>query len=292
LTRIEGPAHRIAEAAGIELELGSALSTDDRPRLVNKMAEAIFEIVQTGPQSELAQALMLTDPLPRTVEPELITFSGGVSEYIFKRESKTHGDMGQLLAQCIVQALGQDRLPWPVIDPGQGIRATVIGASQFSVQVSGNTILVSDPGILPIRNVPVAHLEQDLGGEFDATSVSHAVKNALKRMDVEEGQDNIALAFKWAGDPLHARLFALAKGICDGLAQTTANRRTLIMVMEGDIARALGQILRNELNVAGAIVSIDGVQLAKFDYIDIGEIIEPSNVVPLIIKSLLFSTPD
>jgi ethanolamine utilization protein EutA len=54
----------------------------------------------------------------------------------------------------------------------------------------------------------------------------------------------------------------------------------------------LGQILRNELNVAGAIVSIDGVQLAKFDYIDIGEIIEPSNVVPLIIKSLLFSTPD
>ncbi len=62
--------------------------------------------------------------------------------------------------------------------------------------------------------------------------------------------------------------------------------------MEGDIARALGQILRNELNLSGPVVSIDGIQLQEFDYIDVGEIMEPSKVVPLIIKSLLFSTPD
>ncbi|NIO40371.1 MAG: reactivating factor for ethanolamine ammonia lyase, partial [Burkholderiales bacterium] len=55
---------------------------------------------------------------------------------------------------------------------------------------------------------------------------------------------------------------------------------------------ALGQILRNELNLSGPVVSIDGIQLQEFDYIDVGEIMEPSKVVPLIIKSLLFSTPD
>ncbi len=291
LTRIEAPAHQIAEAAGISLNLGSVLSADDRTRLVNQMTDVIFEILREGPGSQLAQGLMLTEPMPRTSQPEMITFSGGVSEYIFKRETEPHGDMGYLLAQSLVRALGQGRLPWPVIDPGEGIRATVIGASQFSVQVSGNTILVSDPGVLPMRNVPVAHIDEDLSGGFDAASITRAVENTLKRMDVEEGQQTIALAFKWAGDPLHSRLFALAKGLCEGLPKTIAVGKALIMVMEGDIARALGQILRNELNVAGPIVSIDGVQLAEFDYIDVGEIMEPSNVVPLIIKSLLFSTP-
>ena len=59
--------------------------------------------------------------------------------------------------------------------------------------------------------------------------------------------------------------------------------------MDGDIARTLGEILRRELDVESDIVSIDGIQLKQFDYVDIGELIEPTHVVPLIIKSLLFS---
>ncbi len=120
LTRIEAPAHQIAEAAGISLNLGSVLSADDRTRLVNQMTDVIFEILREGPGSQLAQGLMLTEPMPRTSQPEMITFSGGVSEYIFKRETEPHGDMGYLLAQSLVRALGQGRLPWPVIDPGEG----------------------------------------------------------------------------------------------------------------------------------------------------------------------------
>ncbi|MFN4283364.1 MAG: ethanolamine ammonia-lyase reactivating factor EutA, partial [Alphaproteobacteria bacterium] len=38
-------------------------------------------------------------------------------------------------------------------------------------------------------------------------------------------------------------------------------------------------------------VSVDGVSLKEFDYVDIGEMIRPTNVVPLVIKSLLFSSP-
>ena len=41
--------------------------------------------------------------------------------------------------------------------------------------------------------------------------------------------------------------------------------------------------------MAGDIISIDGIALKQFDYVDIGEVIEPTHVVPLIIKSLLFS---
>ena len=55
--------------------------------------------------------------------------------------------------------------------------------------------------------------------------------------------------------------------------------------------RLIRDILKRECNVATDIVSIDGVQLKEFDFVDIGEMIRPTNVVPLVIKSLLFSGP-
>jgi ethanolamine utilization protein EutA len=36
------------------------------------------------------------------------------------------------------------------------------------------------------------------------------------------------------------------------------------------------------------IISIDGVELREFDYIDIGELIPTSGAVPVVIKSLVF----
>jgi len=114
----------------------------------------------------------------------------------------------------------------------------------------------------------------------------------MSRFDIEEGAATVALAFKWQGEPAHARMFALAQGICDGFPKTIADKKQLVLVMEGDIGKSLGVILRRELNVLGDIISLDGVQLQEFDYIDIGELIQPTAVVPLIIKSLLFTTDD
>jgi ethanolamine utilization protein EutA len=39
----------------------------------------------------------------------------------------------------------------------------------------------------------------------------------------------------------------------------------------------------------GKLVSIDGVQLRQLDFVDIGELLDPPGVVPVVIKSLLFS---
>jgi ethanolamine utilization protein EutA len=76
------------------------------------------------------------------------------------------------------------------------------------------------------------------------------------------------------------------------MPKTLASGKPLILMMDGDVARTLGQILCRELDVDGAIVSVDGLQLKDFDYVDIGAVIRPTNVVPLIIKSLLFSSPE
>ena len=61
-------------------------------------------------------------------------------------------------------------------------------------------------------------------------------------------------------------------------------------MIDGDIGKTLGQLLHYELDLPGRVVSIDGVQLQDLDYVDIGEMISPPGVVPVVIKSLLFSS--
>jgi len=292
LTRIEEPARRIAQAAGVDLTLGEKLADADRDALVAAMAGALLQGIGQAPQHGLTADLALTPWLPATPRPDVITFSGGVAEYIYGRESADFGDLGRPLAEALVAALKDGQIPCPVFDPGHGIRATVIGASQFTVQVSGNTILVSDPEILPLRNIPVIRLHLHLEGVFSAEEVSAEIARGLARFDMVEGEEFVALALRWQGEPLHARLYALAAGICQGMARTLGAGKPLILIMDGDVGRTLGRILRHELGVASGVISIDGLQLKDFDYVDIGAVIQPTNVVPLVIKSLLFSTPD
>src|SRR2546423_14540350 len=103
-------------------------------------------------------------------EPQYVTSSGGVAEYIFGRETAGHGDIAELLADEII-AQFKTRISWPVIEPRERIRATVIGASQFTVQVSGKTIYLPDPAILPGHNIPVVRLGLDLSNDIDAVKI-------------------------------------------------------------------------------------------------------------------------
>jgi ethanolamine utilization protein EutA len=60
-------------------------------------------------------------------------------------------------------------------------------------------------------------------------------------------------------------------------------------MIDGDIGKTLGQLLHHELDLPGPLVSIDGVSLQDLDYVDVGEMMSPPGVVPVVIKSLLFS---
>ncbi len=292
LVRIEGPAVEVAREAGLELSPGGALGPEDRRTLVRRMVDVLVGFIRRDEPDTLARALLVTPPLENGIEPDVISFSGGVSEYIYEREAEPHGDLGKALAHHVRHALTESRIPYPVYDPGQGIRATVVGASQFSVQVSGNTIMVSSEDALPLRNVPVVRIRSDLSGAIDPASVAGEIRGALARNDIDPGETDVALAFKWAGLPLHSRLHDLASGIRTGLSDVIANRRPVVLMMEGDAGGTIGHILTTELEIGVEVVSVDGVLLKDLDYVDIGEMIHPTEVVPLIVKSLLFSTPD
>jgi ethanolamine utilization protein EutA len=250
------------------------------PGAPHELAQAVLSAI--GGQAP--QSLLLTEPLEASPRPHLVTFSGGVAEYIFGRESRSFGDSAQPLAAHIVQGFAGGGIGLPMRDPGQGIRATVIGAAQFSVQLSGSTIHLSDKAQLPLRNVPVLFPALEFAGGLSSEQIAHAITGALARASLGEDQP-VALGIRWQGEPHYRRLRELAAGIA--LSAGTAPL-PLILMVDRDIARLLGHILEQELGVTRAVIAIDGIQLREFDYVDLGQPLQPSNVVPVVIKSLLF----
>jgi len=285
LTRIEGPARQAAAALGIDLRLGARPDPLEIERLTDALAEVVVSMLRGEKPDGLARDLLLTDPLSGGPAPHVVTFSGGVSEYVYGRESMVFGDIAKPLANRILQAFASGRIGLRMMDPGQGIRATVIGASQFSVQVSGKTIHLSDKVDLPVRNVPVVFPSLLLDRDVDADSVAAAIGAAMERVDADDSQP-IAVGIRWHGDPHYFRLRELAEGIAHAIGFKT--KLPLILMVDGDIGGLLGHILEHDLRVTREIISIDGIQLREFDYVDIGEVIPPTGVVPVIIKSLLF----
>ena len=59
-------------------------------------------------------------------------------------------------------------------------------------------------------------------------------------------------------------------------------------MLDGDVARTLGVLLREELGIENDLVVLDGVALRDFDYVDLGRVRQPSGTVPVTIKSLVF----
>lgn len=290
LTRIEGPAVELARELGIELKLGQALTPDDRTRIVARMGELIVAAMNRAPPDALFARLLVTEPWPRHLAGlpiDAVTFSGGVAEYLYGRETAKFGDLGFDLAHELRHALAHHTVAAAIWDPGQGIRATVIGAAQFSVQTSGNTIMIADRKLLPLHNLPVLPCRFDLSSEIDPAAVAAQVSDALSQSDLEDGAGAIALAFRWQGPPAHPRLAALADGICRALPKSL-DAGPLVLLIDGDVALSLGRIIHYETAPGAKVIAIDGVQLKQFDYVDVSGVIEATNVVIVIIKSLLF----
>jgi len=175
--------------------------------------------------------------------------------------------------------------------PDARIRATVIGASQYTMQVSGSTIFVSPLETLPMRNVPVIAPSLALDGEaIDSAAIAASIKAALKRLDLGGGDSPVAIFVPWRGSATFRRLDDFCKGVADGLEAILAKGHPIVLAGDGDVGGLIGIHYCEEMKMKNPIVSIDGLELKEFDYIDIGAILDTSGAVPVVIKSLIFPT--
>ncbi len=68
---------------------------------------------------------------------------------------------------------------------GNGIHASLIGTSQFTVQVSNKTIYLPIPNVLPVHNVPVVHVQLNKAPSPTRMRWRLRQKAAISRIDLE-----------------------------------------------------------------------------------------------------------
>ncbi len=287
ITRIEPTGKMHAEDIGYPMKIGDSPDRSALLAMADRMAMRIVEAAGLAALSDETKKMLLLPPLPRVEGVKALTFSGGVSEFVYGNASDSFGDLGPELAQSTRERV--ENLNIPIEKPVATIRATVVGASQYTVQLSGTTIYIEPTTSIPIRNVPVLAADFDFSKpEIGPESIAAAINVARTRLDLAGPDSPLALAFRWQGSASFQRLEQFGQGITKALQKNIEQNIPLVLVNDGDIGGLIGIHLKEELRLPCPVVSIDGVTLSEFDFIDIGEMINASGAVPVVIKSLVF----
>jgi len=288
--RIAAPAQAILEDIGLALRVGDQPTLAQLRRFSERMADMTVELIE-GTNSPLAQKLYLTPPAAVSGRGTVLMFSGGIGYHYFNPrriedvlDVTTYDDLGPLLGESLRSHPGLQG--YRIVQPAETLRATVLGASTQTVSLSGSTIW-AEKGILPLRNVPVVRPRLDGGGGAEA--VSAAVREALRRWDLDPAVDQFAVAFELEDGKefVFNDLVALAEGLVHFGAHALTFAHPLVVIIERDYAQALGQAIKS-LAPDRPLIVIDQVELEEGDYIDIGSPVMDGRVVPVTVKTLIF----
>ena len=279
----------LAERKGIRLAVGDAADMARLRQIAGAMADVLRDLLRREGDQALAAHMLTVSGLKLGEPIDAITFSGGVADLIYGSGSNTadpfiFGDLGVMLGAAIRgSSLFKD---YKVLKPAETIRATVIGAGIHTMELSGSTIEYTDK-TLPVQNVPIIKLppedEQEVNGVYP--HIAGAVAKKLSWYKSGDGFHTVALSLKGALNPPYKQIQSLASALCEGLEDYMNDNKTVIVVVETDMAKALGQAMRIRCG-SRRIVCIDSVNVENGDYIDIGMPLSYGRVVPVVIKTL------
>jgi ethanolamine utilization protein EutA len=286
VTRIEDAGKILMGELGHSVLLGEKITKKQKEEFAALMAKILFELIEREPSSPLAKQLMMTPPFSHYHgfdQIDHIVFSGGVSEHVYDRDRKSYGDVGPILGKCVREYLKKIPNKNLLREPIEGIRATVIGAGEYTVQASGNTSYISDPAVLPVFGLKVVRATLKPG-----RPVLESLKQSLAKFDLTSWASGLALSVCLEGELDYKAIRAVAEGIAAICKSSENGRSPLYLALDLDVAKSLGAILKEELKLEREIIAIDGIEVGDLDFIDIGEPMGITEVIPVTVKSLMF----
>lgn len=289
IARLDPAGRHLAAAAGYDLSVGAPIGDDDLEVIASLMADHLVQAVTLRPAPDATAHLFLTDLPPELYPLDGLIFSGGVGEYISGKESRSFGDLGLPLGKAIRVRAEAGAFAAPMLPAAACIRATALGASEYSVQLSGQTSTITSPGkLLPRRNIQVLKPYVDLAQHPEPAEIAEKIAAHFTSFDLNVADQDVALVFEYRIAPEYKYIRKLADGIVEAMQPRIAAGHPLYIIIDGDIAQTMGGIIREELGLSNDLLVLDGLNLRDFDYIDLGKIRLPSFTVPVTVKSLLF----
>ena len=277
---------KIIKEKDIKLELGDTATTNSLKPVVEEMVKLIKESLFLSEKSKLFDMIITNKSISSDEKIKCISFSGGVADYIYNEEENIdffkYNDIGILLGEEIKKSNIFDNLE--LIKSEETIRATVVGAGSHTTEISGSTITYTEENF-PIKNLPVLKLAKE---DENYNTMANTIKNKLDWFKLENDVQSVAIAIEGKKNPSFVEVSQLANSLVLGMEDLINKKTPLVIIVENDMAKALGQSIYNLLNFNKNIVCIDNIKVDNGDYIDIGKPIADGKVLPVVIKTLVF----
>ncbi|MBS4537840.1 ethanolamine ammonia-lyase reactivating factor EutA [Clostridium sp. D2Q-11] len=279
---------KLAEKMRISLEVNKEIRINDIKAITNRMSEILEEVLGVKEATEDLNLLLTTKDLKRNYNIEYISFSGGVADCTYEEDSYSnnfqYGDIGIILGKSIKDSILFEK--FSIYKPPETIRATVVGAGSHTTDISGSTITFTKD-IFPLKNIPILKLSEE-DEKLNYQSLSQRIKEKVEWFNLDNGNQQVALSLKGVKNLSFKELQAMAESIIAGMKEILNLNIPLIVVVENDIAKALGQTIHRYLGYKKDVVCIDSVRVENGDFIDIGKPLANGRVVPIVIKTLAF----
>ena len=270
----------------LSLTIGDQVTEATLKPILLELIHVLENSVGLGEKSPFFDLLVTNHPLKRNEEIPLVTFSGGVADCFVAEEKEPFkfGDIGLLLGKYLRQSLIFSEKE--VLQSNETIRATVVGAGSHTAEISGSTIAYREQ-ILPIKNIPILKLAKE-DEELAASELSERIREKLN-WHTTEGTPQVALAIRGDKNPTFDDIQRYGKGIVAGLDSLVKEAIPIIVMVDEDMAKALGHALSANLPPEYPFICIDSVKVENGDYADIGLPVAEGAVLPVIVKTLVFN---
>lgn len=280
---------RLSMEIGAYVSENKEISMQQVKDITGRMAGILEEVLGIAVKSPCLSYMLTTQDLRRDYNIDCVTFSGGVADFIYGSAESgffRFGDIGILLGESIKKSSIFER--FEILVPAETIRATVIGAGTHTVDISGSTINYTKD-IFPLKNIPILKVSAwDEGSDYER--IAEGVKEKIKWFYHGGEEQQIALSIKGVKNPSFKQVNKIAREVLKGMESLLKTKLPIIVIIENDMAKALGQTLYSHLNYGRDVICIDDIRVENGDYIDIGKPLAGGRVVPVIIKTLVFNS--
>lgn len=283
----------ICKEVNISLEKGKRYPDEVIRKICRYMAEILLEVSGVRSRSRLLELTLSPKSTVLRLDYKIdrVSFTGGVADYIYNNQSETDlykfGDIGILLGYEIKAILNE--FASKVIMPEETIMATVVGAGTQTMDISGSTISYSQSATLPLKNIPIIEITEK-EERVNEEELEKTIMAKLQWYCLETQKQKVALFLKGERNVSFEKVTSLSKVIAKVWEEFYPHGEEVIVVIENDMAKVLGQSISRKLsNKQREVVCIDGIKVSSGDYIDIGKPIGNGSVLPVVIKTLVFN---